>query len=76
MTKAFRVRDDGTTVTITGVTLVAADQLRVKLASAAVGALTISLGEGHAGALNPVPKDSSQWRMPAEMFVREPVQRP
>ena len=76
VTKAFRVRDDGLTVTITGVTLVAADQLRVKLASAAVGALTISLGEGHAGALNPVPKDSSLWRMPAEMFVGEPVQRP
>ena len=37
VTKAFGVRDDGSTVTITGVTLVAADQLRVKLASAAVG---------------------------------------
>jgi hypothetical protein len=75
VSKSFTVRDAGSLVGVTSVSVVGAHQLRLKLASVPAGELTVSLGEGHTGALNPVPKDSSTWRLPAEMFVREPVQR-
>jgi hypothetical protein len=62
-----------TVVPVTRVDAVGDDQLRLQLAEAPDGAITVSLGEGHSGALNPVPKDSSRWRLPAELFVRVPV---
>ena len=33
----------------------------------------MSLGEGHLGAVNPVPHDSGRWRLPAELFTDYPV---
>jgi Carbohydrate esterase, sialic acid-specific acetylesterase len=73
---AFTVRDDSGDVTVTAVQAVGTSELRLRLARSATGALHVSLGEGHLGAVNPVPHDSGRWRLPAELFVDYPVAVP
>jgi hypothetical protein len=65
----FTVKDNGTPVTISSVTRVSNNQLQILLSSAAVGTLTVSLGEGHSGKGAVVPTDSSTYNLPAETFV-------
>ena len=70
---AFSVRDDGGDIAVTAVQTVGSSGLRLRLARAAAGAVGVSLGEGHLGAVSPVPYDSGPWRLPAELFVDYPV---
>ena len=72
---AFTVQDDEGAIAVTGVTPVGTDSLRLALSRPAVGSVTVSLGEGHTGAVNPVPYESGRWRLPAETFVAQPVVR-
>ncbi len=74
---AFTVRDDDDgAIVVTQVRAAGPSELRLQLAREAVGALRVSLGEGHLGAVNPVPHDSGPWRLPAELFVDYPVAVP
>ena len=76
MAAAFTVRDDGGEIVVTAVHTAGPSELRLQLARQATGALRVSLGEGHLGAVNPVPHDSGPWRLPAELFVDYPVAVP
>ena len=73
MAAAFTVRDDGGDIVVTEVRTAGTSGLRLQLAREAAGALRVSLGEGHLGAVNPVPHDSGPWRLPAELFSDYPV---
>ena len=73
---AFTVRDGDGEIAVTAVGTAGASGLRLQLARAATGAVRVSLGEGHLGAVNPVPHDSGRWRLPAELFVDYPVAVP
>ena len=73
---AFTVRDDDGDIAVTAVRTAGTSGLRLQLARATAGAATVSLGEGHLGAVNPVPHDSGRWRLPAELFSDYPVESP
>ena len=47
--------------------------MKLVLAYQPVGALTVSLGQGRAGAGALVPVESSSWRLPALTALRLPV---
>ena len=70
---AFTVRDDDGDIAVTAVRTAGTSGLDLQLAREAIGALRVSLGEGHLGAVNPVPHDSGRWRLPAELFTDYPV---
>jgi hypothetical protein len=65
----FTVKDNGSVVSISSITKVASNQLRINLASAASGPITVSLGQGRTGTGATVPTDSSAYNLPAEIFV-------
>lgn len=70
---AFTVRDAAGEITVSAVTPEGIDSLRLALSRPVIGEVTVSLGEGHSGAVNPVPRDSGRWQLPAETFVAHPV---
>ena len=72
----FRVLDDGNPVAVTSVQRTASDTVKITLAAPASGALTISLGSFNDGAGAAVPRDSSPYRLPAEIFVAYPATPP
>ena len=47
--------------------------IRLTLAEAAAGPVTVSLGEGRSGAGAAVPTGSSGWQLPMQPFVGVPV---
>lgn len=65
----FAAKDGGVAATISSITKTATNQLRIDLASAAAGAITVSLGAGRTGIGATLPTDSSTYNLPAEIFV-------
>lgn len=65
---AFTVRDGAGAAAVSDVRLAGPGVLRLALARPLTGVATVSLGEGHLGAVNPVPHDSGPWTLPVELF--------
>jgi hypothetical protein len=70
---SFTVRDSAGAVPVSAVRQAGPGVLSLELARPLSGSATVSLGEGHLGAVNPVPHDSGPWRLPAELFLDRPV---
>lgn len=76
----FRVKDNGTPLTISSVTKTAARQVTIVTTTAAVGTVTVDLASGSDASGNAMPvgltetlPDSTTIRRPAEFFLDEPI---
>lgn len=65
----FTVEDNGVPVTVSTVTRLSSTQLKLTLASAASGTLTVTLASGVTGYSGAMPTDASTYAIPAEPFV-------
>lgn len=67
----FTVESHGQLLDISSVTTVTNDTIKIVLRKPAPGPVTISLGKGHSAVGKTVPKDSSIYLLPAEVFVNQ-----
>jgi hypothetical protein len=72
-TGGFTVEAGGVSVEVTSARVTGRATVKLVLAYRPEGALTVSLGQGRAGAGAPVPVESSAWRLPALTALRLPV---
>ena len=72
-TGGFTVEARGMPVQVTSARVTGRATVKLVLAYQPVGALTVSLGKGRAGAGALVPVESSSWRLPALTALRLPV---
>lgn len=73
---AWRVEDDGVSVSISSVTRPTTSTIQINLASVLTGAVTVSLGYGNTGSGATVPTDSSSDPLPAEVFITQDATPP
>ncbi len=67
--EVFTVKDNGTPVSVSTVTRLNSSQLKLTLASAATGTITVTLASGITGYSGAMPTDASAYTIPAEPFV-------
>ena len=72
-TGGFTVEASGSQVPVESAEVTRPATVTLTLAAPPAGPLTVSLGEGRAGAGAPVPAESSPWRLPAQTALRLPV---
>ncbi len=69
----FQVKDNGVLVPIKNVVGTNSDTIVIELQQPIKGKATISLGDGSSATGVAVPKDSSEFRLPAEIFINKEV---
>ena len=69
----FTVEAGGEPVAVASARVTGPSRVKLVLAARPAGELTVSLGQGRAGAGAPVPVESSAWRLPALTALRVPV---
>jgi hypothetical protein len=69
----FTVEASGKKVAVASAEVTGPATVTLTLAARPNGPLTVSLGEGRAGAGAPVPVESSPWRLPAQTALHVPV---
>ncbi len=70
---AFTVKDNGVAQTVSSVERISNSAIKLTLASPASGTLTVSLGNGDTAKGKVVPTDSSEFNLPAEIFIDQPT---